>query len=103
MSVESLDWASQQLPIAVGIARGLAFLHAQTPPIIHRDLKPDNILLNRSRSAAKIGDFDSLRPQSLSGLTLMTRDVSTRTHTMRPWACDAVPAVRARAQKMSAK
>ena len=31
-----LNWDSQKLPIALGIARGLSFLHQQTPPIIHR-------------------------------------------------------------------
>ena len=35
------------------VARGLAYLHEQSPPIIHRDLTARNILLN-SRMVAKI-------------------------------------------------
>eukprot|EP00898_Chlorokybus_atmophyticus_P001141 jgi/Chlat1/2027/Chrsp159S02327 len=48
-----LSWM-QRLRIAVGIARGLAHLHACR--IIHRDLKPSNILLD-SRCLPKISDF----------------------------------------------
>ena len=38
----ALGWLSHKLPIAAGLAQGLAFLHEQLPPIIHRDIKPDN-------------------------------------------------------------
>lgn len=31
--------------IALGVARGLSFLHGLNPPIIHRDIKPSNILI----------------------------------------------------------
>jgi serine/threonine protein kinase len=31
--------------VAIGIARGINFLHTAKPKIIHRDLKPDNILV----------------------------------------------------------
>jgi serine/threonine protein kinase len=46
--------------LAVQIARGLSFLHANN--IIHRDLKPNNILLNQDQRGgvglrALIGDF----------------------------------------------
>ena len=34
-----------QLRLAAGIASGMAFLHAQTPPVLHHDLKSDNVLL----------------------------------------------------------
>ena len=34
----SLNWL-QRLRIALGTAKGMAYLHAQTPIIIHRDLK----------------------------------------------------------------
>ncbi len=33
------------LKIAIGIARGLSYLHSREPRIIHRDIKPPNILL----------------------------------------------------------
>ena len=42
--------------VAVGIARGMQYLHSQAPPIAHRDLKPDNVLLDASL-APKIADF----------------------------------------------
>ena len=43
--------------IALGSARGLAYLHELvTPPIIHRDIKSTNILLDE-RSIAKVADF----------------------------------------------
>ena len=34
----SLDWL-QRLKIALGTAKGMAYLHGQNPIIIHRDLK----------------------------------------------------------------
>ena len=42
------------------VARGLAYLHGQSPPIIHRDLSARNILLN-SGMVAKIGDLGVAR------------------------------------------
>lgn len=51
-----LDWATRQ-KICVGIARGLAFLHEESPlRIIHRDIKATNVLLDRDLNA-KISDF----------------------------------------------
>jgi len=38
----------QQLTVALGIARGLASLHAQPVPIVHRDVKSLNVLLSFS-------------------------------------------------------
>ena len=40
-----LLWAEQLLPIAIGVARGMAYLHGHEPPVVHRDLKPANVLL----------------------------------------------------------
>ena len=42
------------------IARGLLYLHGQTPPIVHRDLSARNVLLN-SALVAKIADFGVAR------------------------------------------
>lgn len=36
--------SSEALPILLGVARGLAYLHSIDPRIVHRDIKPANIL-----------------------------------------------------------
>ena len=51
-----LDWGTRKR-IAVGTARGLAYLHEQCDPkIIHRDVKAANILLGTDFEAV-VGDF----------------------------------------------
>ncbi|KAL1335859.1 hypothetical protein HN51_030306 [Arachis hypogaea] len=52
----SMDWI-RRLKVALGAARGLAYLHElANPPIIHRDIKSSNILLD-SHLNAKVADF----------------------------------------------
>ncbi|XP_075497011.1 uncharacterized protein LOC142533962 [Primulina tabacum] len=51
-----LDWF-QRYRVALGTAKGIAYLHHDySPPIIHRDIKTTNILLDEDYEA-KIADF----------------------------------------------
>jgi hypothetical protein len=69
-----LDWKTRY-NIALGIARGLAYLHEQCREcIIHCDLKPENILLD-ANFQAKVADFGLAK--------LLGRDFSCVLTTMR--------------------
>ncbi|XP_002531401.2 probable serine/threonine-protein kinase PBL28 isoform X1 [Ricinus communis] len=55
---EKMDWP-MRLKVALGAARGLAYLHSSSAvgiPIVHRDFKSTNVLLN-ANFEAKISDF----------------------------------------------
>ncbi|XP_024171436.1 leucine-rich repeat receptor protein kinase HPCA1 isoform X2 [Rosa chinensis] len=61
-----LDW-QRRLKIALGAARGLAYLHELCdPPIIHRDIKSTNVLLD-NRLNAKVADFGLSKSMGNSG------------------------------------
>ncbi|KAI7989304.1 G-type lectin S-receptor-like serine/threonine-protein kinase LECRK3 [Camellia lanceoleosa] len=70
-SLPRLDWCSRT-QIALGIARGLVYLHEEcSAPIIHCDIKPQNILIDEY-FIARISDF---------GLAKSLMFNQTRTHT----------------------
>ena len=50
-----MDWEFR-VGLAMDVARGMAYLHTQTPKIIHRDLKPANLFIADDWTG-KIGDF----------------------------------------------
>jgi len=47
------------MKIAVGAAKGLAFLHNADPPVIYRDFKASNILLDSVSSSPQRVEFSS--------------------------------------------
>lgn len=48
---EGLEW-NRRFKVAVGVAKGLQYLHQDCPRrIIHRDIKASNILLNHNDEA----------------------------------------------------
>uniref|UniRef100_A0ACD5W2P7 Uncharacterized protein n=1 Tax=Avena sativa TaxID=4498 RepID=A0ACD5W2P7_AVESA len=59
-----LNWAARR-KIAIGAARGLAFLHHNCiPHIIHRDMKSSNVLVDESLEA-RVSDFGMARMMSV--------------------------------------
>ncbi|RWW31530.1 hypothetical protein GW17_00003842 [Ensete ventricosum] len=73
---ESLEW-HQRYAIAMGIAKGLRFLHEECRggPIIHRDLRPRNILLTHD-FVPMLGDFGLAKWKSNSD-SFQTRVLGT--------------------------
>lgn len=67
----------QRVEVALGIARGLDYLHSfADPPVIHRDIKASNILLDEFM-VAKLADFgvSKISPEPYSHIS--TRPVGT--------------------------
>ncbi|KAI3790062.1 hypothetical protein L2E82_02875 [Cichorium intybus] len=71
--ISPLDWGAR-LKIALGAARGLAYLHEDSSPrVIHRDFKSSNILLEHDFTP-KVSDFGLAR----TALDEENRHISTR-------------------------
>lgn len=71
--ISPLDW-NARMKIALGAARGLAYLHEDSSPrVIHRDFKSSNILLEHDFTP-KVSDFGLAR----SALDEGNRHISTR-------------------------
>jgi serine/threonine protein kinase len=58
----------RRLRMARDIARGVAFLHSQSPPVLHRDLKSLNILIGGAWEA-KLADLGEAREFSADYMT----------------------------------
>jgi tRNA A-37 threonylcarbamoyl transferase component Bud32 len=56
----SLTWTDPLLKMAIDIACGIRYLHAQQPPVLHRDIKSMNILIT-STFGCKVTDFGMSR------------------------------------------
>uniref|UniRef100_A0A0D6R2L3 non-specific serine/threonine protein kinase n=1 Tax=Araucaria cunninghamii TaxID=56994 RepID=A0A0D6R2L3_ARACU len=67
---QPLSWPIR-IKIALGAARGLAFLHSAEPQVIYRDFKTSNILLDSAYNA-KLSDFGLAKDGPTGGDTHVT-------------------------------
>ncbi|KAL8248425.1 hypothetical protein R6Q59_005293 [Mikania micrantha] len=74
-TIQPLPW-DIRVKIAIGAARGLAFLHTSDEKVIYRDFKASNILLDGSYNA-KLSDFGLAKMASLSQSHVTTRVMGT--------------------------
>lgn len=71
-----LDWPTR-MKICLGIAKGLAYLHEESPlKIVHRDIKATNVLLDKDLSA-KISDFGLAKLDEEGNTHISTRIAGT--------------------------
>lgn len=72
----SLDW-DKRLKIALGAARGLAYLHEDSiPRVIHRDFKASNVLLEDDFTP-RVSDFGLAREATAGSQHISTRVMGT--------------------------
>ncbi|KAL5783543.1 hypothetical protein ACOSP7_008572 [Xanthoceras sorbifolium] len=69
----ALPW-STRMKIALGAAKGLAFLHEEDQPVIYRDFKTSNVLLDADFTA-KLSDFGLAKDGPEGGETHVTTRV----------------------------
>jgi len=74
---------SKKVHILCDIAKGLNYLHSQSPPLVHRDLTARNVLLT-SEGMAKISDFGNARILDID-------PQSSKTMTSRPGSLEYMP------------
>ncbi|KAK2988683.1 hypothetical protein RJ640_012719 [Escallonia rubra] len=71
-----LDWPTRQR-ICIGIAKGLVYLHEESPlKIVHRDIKATNVLLDSDLNA-KISDFGLAKLDEEENTHISTRVAGT--------------------------
>ncbi|XP_042440724.1 G-type lectin S-receptor-like serine/threonine-protein kinase At5g35370 [Zingiber officinale] len=87
-SLVVLEW-KQRVDVAVGAARGLAYLHAGCEHrIIHCDVKPENILLH-DHNQVKIADFGLAKLMNPEQSGLFTTMRGTRGYLAPEWLTNA--------------
>lgn len=81
--IAPLDWEAR-VKIALGSARGLAYLHEDSNPrVIHRDFKASNILLENDFTP-KVSDFGLAKVAAEGG---DSQHISTRVMGTFGWVC----------------
>jgi len=60
--------------IALGIAKGLEYMHKASPPVIYRDLKSSNVLLGENYHA-KLSDFGFAKLGPIGDMTHVSTQV----------------------------
>ncbi|XP_078156785.1 G-type lectin S-receptor-like serine/threonine-protein kinase At5g35370 isoform X2 [Carex rostrata] len=83
-----LNW-SERMNVAIGVARGIAYLHSCCQPkILHCDIKPENILLNDD-GHVKIADFGLAKLITPEQSVLFTTMRGTRGYLAPEWIMNA--------------
>jgi Protein kinase domain/D-mannose binding lectin len=82
-----LEW-NERMNVAIGAARGLAYLHSGCQPkVLHCDVKPENILLDDEgkKTQVKIGDFGLAKLLTPEQSGLFTTMRGTRGYLAPEW------------------